>query len=430
MKIWIRFNLSLTLLLATSISTSLGDDWPQWRGGDFKSVSDESGIPTEFNKSKNIVFRIPLPGPAGSSPIVHGTNLFLTSVKDDRLVLMCFSTAGELRWESEFKKLNKNSRDGGNSASPSPCTDGVYVWAMMGTGELACYTVDGDLIWRKDLQKEYGKFDIQFGMTTTPVLDNGNLYIQLMHGNMRNSKPSIGQVIALDATSGNEIWEVTRETDGTHENKHSYASPVIYRDGSQEMLITHGADYVISHSLENGQELWRCGGFNLKGPSYNRFLRLVSSPACGDNLIVVPTAKRGPVLGLKPGLKGDVTLKEDAYHWKLAKGTPDVATPVIYDGFVYLAGENGDLTILDSATGRLTYRERLTADKQRATPVAVDGKVYIAGRRGVVVVIESGPDGKILAKNDLGEEITASPAVAEGRIYIRSFDALYAFGKK
>lgn len=409
------------------------DNWPQWRGADLRSTSSEISVPVQWDKDNNMLWRFPMPGPAGSSPVVWGENVFATSIDGDNLVLVCVGLNGKLKWKKQLEGRDQDvkSRDGANAASPSPSTDGEHVWTMMGNGVIECFTVDGHPVWKKDLQKEYGTFNIQFGMSTTPILDNGNLYIALMHGNMRDSRTtSVGQVIALDAKTGNQIWLHLRKTDGVAENKHSYASPTIYRDNNREFLITHGADYVIGHSLDDGSEMWRCGGFNPKGPNYNRFLRLVASPGCGDGIIVAPTAKRGAVLGLKVDIEGDVTSNQDAYHWKMKQGTPDVSTPLIYEGLVYLAGEKGDLSCVDAESGQQYYRERLSADKQRATPVAADGKIYLAGRRGTVYVVRAGKEFEVLAKNELGEEMTASPAISNGRIFIRTFDALYAFGKK
>lgn len=410
----------------------MADNWPQWRGADLTSKSSETSIPSELDKDKNMLWRVPMPGSAGASPVVWDDDVFVTSVDGESLLLMCVGIEdGKVKWKKVLDGVNKDSRDNANSASPSPSTDGEHVWVMMGDGNLYCFTVDGERIWKKDLQKEYGKFNIQFGMATTPVLDNGNLYLALMHGDMRNRKEtSVGQVIALDAKSGNEIWMHLRKTDGVAECTHSYASPTIYRDSNREMLVTHGADYVIGHSLEDGSEIWRCGGVNPHGDSYNPFFRFVSSPGCGDGIIVAPTCKRGPVLGLKADIEGDVSAKEEARHWKLEKGTPDVATPVIYDGLVYLAGEKGDLTCLDVETGETKYRERLFSDKHRATPVAVDGKLIINGRKGTVFVVKAGPELEVLSKNQLGEETTASPAVSNGKVFIRTYKALYAFGEK
>ncbi|MFK7767148.1 MAG: PQQ-binding-like beta-propeller repeat protein [Mariniblastus sp.] len=432
----VAFFMSLVVTAAVTLGHANADDWPQWRGGNFKSVSAEGGVLGDFDKEKNMLWRVEMPGPAGSSPVVWGDNVFVTSVEGRNLFLLCVGTDGTQRWKKRLDGEDIKSRDGANGASPSPSTDGEHVWCMMGNGILTCFTVEGELAWKKDLQEEYGKFDIQFGMSTTPILDNGNLYLALMHGAMRGrdgKKPSVGHVIALDAKTGNEIWKQVRKTDGYAENKHSYASPTIYRDAGEEFLVTHGADYVIAHSLDDGSELWRCGGFNQQGDSYNPFLRLVSSPSCGPGVVIVPTAKGGPIfsLSVQDGkLKGDITKNEKAYRWKNSRGTPDVATPVVYEGFIYLAGEKGDLSCLDLETGEVVYRKRTFVDKQRSTPVAVDGKIFVTGRNGDVFVIRAGKELEVISKMELGEETTASPAISNGKLYVRTFNALYAFGEK
>ena len=427
---------ALIAFMVTSATCSAQDqNWPQWRGNNFTSVSNAGGLPDKLDKGANLLWRTEMPGPAGSSPAIWDDNIFVTSMDGDNLYLLSVAMDGKEKWRKRLDGTNIKSRDGANAASPSPSTDGEHVWAMMGNGVLSCFTVDGELAWKKDLQEVYGKFDIQFGMSMTPVLDNGNLYLALMHGAMRGRdgrKPSIGQVIALDAKTGSEIWVHVRKTDGQGENKHSYASPTIYRDGGTEFLLTHGADYVIAHSLEDGSELWRCGGFNPK-EGYNLFLRLVSSPTCAPGMVVVPTAKGGPVFALdveNGKLKGDVTKNEKAFKWRRRQGTPDVATPVVYDGCIYLAGEKGDLTCLDMLTGDVNYRERVFASKHRSTPVAADGKLYVTGRDGTLFVIRAGKEMEVLSKVELGEDTTASPAIANGKIIVRTFDALYAFGEK
>ncbi len=414
-----------------SSGLSANDNWPQWRGEKLDSVSGESGLPGELDKEKNLLWRTELPGPAGASPVVWGDKVFVSTIADDKLELHCISTSGKPLWKKRLDGVNRNSRDGGNSASPSPCTDGEHVWCMMGDGMLYCFTMDGNQVWKNNLQAMYGEFIIQFGMTSTPILDNGRLYLQLIHGSMRErDKTSEGWVLAFDAKSGKEIWKHRRKTDGIIENKHSYASPTIYRDADVKYLLTHGGDYVIAHSLKDGSEIWRCGGLNPKGSGYNPTLRFVSSPTTVPGMIVVPTAKNGVVKSLKPGLKGDVTNQESSQHWVMKRGTPDVATPLIHDGLVYLARENGVLVCVDAKTGELVYQERILDDRHRSTPVYADGKIYLAGRKGNIVVVKAGREMEVISKCELGEQTTASPAIADGMVFIRTFDALYAFGNK
>lgn len=407
-----------------------GDNWPQWRGANLDNFSPEKGLPAKFDRENNLLWRIEMPGPAGSSPVVWNDQIFVTSANDEKLELLAFDSSGKQLWTAQLDGENRKLRmDSANFAAPSPLTDGQYIWATSSAGVLHCFSMDGTPVWKLDLQEKYGKFDIQFGMANTPVLDNGRLYHQLLHGNMQDDTPGVGIVMCLDAKSGREIWRVDRPSKATYENKHSYASPIIYRDAEREYLIIHGGDVATAHSLSNGEEIWRVGGLN-PAASYNNYLRFVSSPGVAPGVIVVPSAKQGPVLGLRADGKGDLTGQTSAYLWKMERGTPDVASPVIHEGLVYLCIENGAITCLDAQTGEEFYKERLLADQHRSTPVVADGKLFITGRKGKVIVLATGKEPKVLAENDLGEVTTASPAISNGKIYIRTFEALYCFGQK
>jgi outer membrane protein assembly factor BamB len=191
------------------------DNWPQWRGPGLNSVSPESDV-IESLSEDNRLWRVELPGPGriesdclGRSNLCDvdggtesGADMYLISVGID----------GEIQWRQKMDGANRNSRDNANSASPSPCTDGEHVWAMMGNGILQCFTMTGHPVWKKDLQQAYGKFNIQFGMTTTPVLDDGRIYLALMHGNMRNRQRNFDRTcdcVGWRNRRGNLVSEAT-----------------------------------------------------------------------------------------------------------------------------------------------------------------------------------------------------------------------------
>jgi outer membrane protein assembly factor BamB len=415
--------LALGGLTSLSLREASAENWPQWRGPQNDGISPETGLPVQWNKTENVAWRLPLPGPAGATPVVWGDQIFLTSSKSGGdLLLISVSTAGKKLWEVQVSGGDRTVRgDEGNSASPSPVTDGKHVWAFMANGVLGCYDFQGREVWKFNLQDRYGPFAIQFGMTSSPLLDGDRLYMQLLH-----SKAAL--VLALDKNTGEEVWAQNRPSDARAECEHSYASPVLYRDGKQAFLLTHGADYVVAHRLEDGKEIWRCGGLNPRG-NYNPTLRFVASPVTAPGLIVVPSAKNGPVLGLSPDARGDISDTEKSHLWTRADNTPDVPSPLVHDGLVYLCRENGVLICMDAETGREKYQKRAFSDRYRASPVYGDGKIYITARGGVVTVVKAGPKFEILAQNDLGEPISASPAISNGRLYFRTFDALYAIGE-
>lgn len=418
------------LLLSTAMACSLpaalqAENWPQWRGTKLDGISGEKNLPTKFSKTENVAWRFPLPGPAGASPVVWGDKVFLTTVDGNDLTLLCISTEGKLVWKQVVSQGNKVVRDGeGNSCSPSPSTDGKHVWAFMANGALACYTVDGSEVWKMNVQDRYGKLDIAFGMTSTPILDGDKLYLQLIHGE-GNPDTREAMVVCLDAASGKEVWKVDRPSDGKNECEHSYASPIIYRDAKQEFLLTHGADYAVAHRLTDGTEIFRVGNLNPKG-NYNPTLRFVASPVAADGMIVIPSAKNGPVFCIKPDAAGDISFKDDAYLWQKERDTPDVPSPIVHDGIVYLCRENGNLICLDAKSGEEFFTAPTERDRHRASPVYADGHIYLTARNGIVTVVKAGKTFEKVASNNMEESISSSPAIADGTIYIRTFDALYA----
>lgn len=416
-------------LFAPACPTLFAENWPNWRGPQNNGISREQNLPSEFGKSRNFLWRLPLPGPAGASPIVWADRIFLSSPDDAELQLLCISTDGRELWRRTVGQGNRKIRgDEGNLCSPSPVTDGVHVWSLMGSGNLACFDFNGVEAWKCNLQDRYGKFKIAFGMSSTPVLDGDRLYLQLIHGD-GNPDTHEALVLALDKNTGKEVWKQSRVSDGRHECESSYASPILYNDGKLKFLLTHGNDYIIAHRLEDGGEIWRCGGLNPKS-NYNDTLRFVASPAMAPGLVVVPSAKNGPVVGLRPDGTGDVTDSKQFQLWKRAHNTPDVPSPLIHDGLVYLCRENGGLICLDAGDGREIYQKSTRRVRHRASPVYADGKIFITSRDGEISVVKAGRQFELLHTNELGEQISASPAISGGRIYFRTFEALWAVGSK
>lgn len=418
----------LALGLTCADQTAFAENWPQWRGAKHNGIANETGIATKWSKTENVAWRLPLPGPGGATPVVWGERVFVTSVNKSELLLICAGTDGKEQWRQVMTAGNKDVRgDEGNSASPSPSTDGEHVWAMMANGVLGCYSVAGKEVWKFDLQKKYGEFNIQFGMTSTPLLDGDRLYLQLIHGE-GNPKTREAVVVCLDKKTGQEIWKRDRPSDAIAECEHSYASPTMYDDGQSKFLLSHGADFIVAHDLSDGHELWRCGNLNSK-TKYDQTLRFVASPVTAPGIVVVPTAKGAPLIALKPDGKGDVTNKAATHLWKYPK-TPDVPSPLIHDGLVYLCMTDGQVHCLDEKTGEQIYQKRAFNDQYRASPVYADGKLFVTARGGLVTVFKAGREFEVLAENELGEVMSASPAIANKTLYLRTFDALWAIRMK
>ena len=216
------------ILIGLVAGQAFAEGWPQWRGPRHDGIAAANGLPEKWSRTENVAWRTPLPGRAGATPCVWNDRIYLTSNEGDDLVLLCIAAAdGAVKWKRTVCTGNQDARAGeGNSASPSPSTDGEHVWVFFGTGILACYSKDGSEVWKFDVNDRFGRIDIQFGMTSTPVLDGDHLYLQLIHGAMKlDDQSRTGKVIKLDKKTGATVWEIDRITDAQFECKHSYASP-------------------------------------------------------------------------------------------------------------------------------------------------------------------------------------------------------------
>lgn len=413
--------LALTLVTLASSGTLLAENWPQWRGPRFDGTSMETGLPTTWDRTENVRWRLELPGPAASTPIVWGDRIFLTSTREgsDDLLVLAVSREGRVLWErgidrgslEVFPRFSHET----SPASPSPVTDGTHLWALFGTGKLVCLDLDGELVWETDLAALYGEPNMYFGLSMSPLLYRDHLYLQLLHTDAQ-------LVVALDKSTGREVWKTKRPTDARDECLHSYASPMPFGDS----VLIHGADYITAHRVEDGAEVWRYGTLN-PAENYNSTFRLVATPVTRGDLVVVPTAKRGPVIGLRAaGARGLLDAESDRIAWTLPRGTPDVPSPLVHEDLVYLSGERGTLAVLDAGDGSTLYQERVHQSPHRASPVHADGKLFLTGTDGTVSVLRPGPEFEVLAKNELNEYLAASPAISNGTLYLRTYKALYA----
>src|SRR5262245_44606572 len=151
---------------------AFADNWPQWRGPRNDGTSQEKNIPTEWSETKNIAWKLPLPGRGGSTPCIWEDKIFLTSTVEGSsdLLAICVNTSGKEVWRKTLSKGTSTARaDEGDAASPSPSTDGKHVWFFFGTGDLICLDLKGNEVWNLNAQNRYGKFRNQFGMHSTPV---------------------------------------------------------------------------------------------------------------------------------------------------------------------------------------------------------------------------------------------------------------------
>jgi outer membrane protein assembly factor BamB len=442
-------SLFLALALTGTASVHAGN-WPNWRGPNQDGSSEEKNLPAKFSKTEGVKWAAALPGLSASVPAVWGDSVFVTApiYAEQKFVGMCLDAkTGAIRWSkplAEGTKWDKSS----NLASPSPVTDGERVMFFFATGDLACFDFSGKELWKRQLAKDHGNFATQWTYSSSPVLDGGKLYIQVLQRNEAfefqgvkkgvEGSPNDSYILAIDPATGKELWKVVRPSDAMSETREAFSTPVFTTyNGKRQMLVT-GGDIISGHDAATGQELWRWGNWN---PDQNKNLRLVPSAVAGEGVAVVCSPKKRPVFGVKMGLTGK--LDDSALAWTSdpKEFSSDVSTPLFYQGHLYvLSSDYKKISCVDIKTGKVFWTGDLGSKaKFEASPTAGDGKIYMTNFWGEVYVVSASPDKfELLNVADMGDgskaqgndgSVRCSIPIANGCLYIRAQDKLYCVGR-
>lgn len=455
-----------SLILTASLLTAAESNWPQWRGPLFNgSNPSASGLAVEWTTETNVLWKAELPSWSAATPAVWGDVVFITSAEEgfntpqrygrgggrgagpggrrpggpgqggrgpgpggrpegaserssrDAILLMALNRGdGSTLWERAIGAGNRIYRKQ-NLASPSPITDGRHVWVLTGGGDFSCYDMEGNKIWSRNIQSDYGSFGLNHGYASTPRLHNGRLYLQVLHG-MKTDEPSY--VFAVDPKTGKTVWKVDRPTDATAESPDDYSTPLIVQAGGREQLVVSGGDYVTGHDLKSGKELWRMGGFN---PGHERFYRTIASSIHIGDTVYTPSTRGNPFIAFKAG--GEGWISDTAKIWENARGA-DVPTPTTDGERLFVVTDRGVLNVLDPKTGELLAdRLRLEPGTYSSSPLLADGKLYATNEEGATTVVDVEAGYKILATNRLDSHTLASPIAVGSQIFIRTASHLY-----
>jgi len=413
---------ALTPCLLVLAGVSLGaENWPQWRGPQGNGVSAETDLPVTWSTTENVAWKLAMPERSGSTPVVWDDLVFLNVGEGPNLELWAVDRAdGTVRWKRSLGDGNVRMRKQ-QMSSPSPVTDGQTVWVMTGTGVLKAFTYSGMERWARDIQQDYGRFGLNWGYASSPLLHEGALFVQVLHG-MKTDDPSY--LLRIDAATGETRWRVERPTRAIAESPDAYTTPALLQYADVTEIVISGGDVVTGHDPATGRELWRVNGLN---PTNNRSYRIVASPVVYDDLIFTPSRER-PLLALRPGGRGDVSGSH--VRWRFNNG-PDVPTPVTDGAYFYSINDRGIMYCLNARTGETVYGpQRLRNATYSGSAVLAGGRIYITDEDGVTSVVRAGPKFEILAENDLVDYTLSSPAVSDGQIFIRTAAFVYAIGDR
>jgi outer membrane protein assembly factor BamB len=431
--------ISLVCLL-TAASWTHAENWPNWRGPHFNGSTTLKNLPVQFSTTENIAWSVDLPGAAAATPIVWEDRVFLAGVDaaSDTLLASCYSRAdGRLLWQHDVAKGSRKDYRS-NFASASPVTDGKIVVFFYGNGDLVCYDLDGKKQWARNIQKDYGDFAFLWTFSSSPLLYEGRLYLQVLQrdvpveGRGLRGQANKSYLLALDPQTGETLWRQFRPSKAVAESRESFSTPIPYVHQDTTQLLISGGDDLTAHDPETGEELWRWGTWN---PDRITHWRLVPSPVVGEGIVLACAPKNDPIYAIRADGQG--LLDDGAVAWVSARRSEvsaDVPTPAFYDGdFFVLSDLRRALSRVEPRTGNVKWViETPGRAKYEASPLAADGKIYLINFDGTVVIYNAA-DGEQLNSISMdapkdGEMVRASISAAYGQLFIRTTRKLYCVG--
>jgi outer membrane protein assembly factor BamB len=429
--------IALVALFAVSVRAQTGN-WPAFRGDNAAGVAATGHPPSvwDVGSSRNIRWKLALPGLGHSSPIVWGDRVYVTAavplektsdelkigdsdeagidpakdlVRHSWRLYAIDRATGKVVWERTahegVPRIKRHAKS--SHASATPATNGKVVVALFGSEGLFCFDANGTILWKQDLGvMDLGLVDdptYQWGPASSPIIVDNLAIVQ-------NDRHKDSYLIAFDLATGKEAWRSPRA------EWPAWSTPVVMRAAAGTELVTNSPHYIRGHDPRTGKELWRVQdpGGEVK----------VVTPVAAEGMVIVtggyPSGAR-PIYAIRPG--GEIA-------WKADNGSPYTPTPLVYDGLLYVLRDNGVVTVYEVKTGARIYQQRLAvgAGGFSASPVAADGRVYFTSEDGDVFVVRAGRTFELLARNTMGQVCMASPAISGDLLIVRTRSMLYGIG--
>lgn len=411
-------------------------NWPEWRGLYNSGAVNGGATPVEFSETKNVKWKVEIPGKGHATPIVWGNQIIIqTAVPTDKkvektdaapanpmsptqtdlihqfTVISVDKASGKINWKTVVKEElpAERTHELGSWASNSPVTDGENIYAFFGSRGLYCLDMKGNVKWSRN----FGQMEIvaSFGEGSTPAVYKDKVFVQWDHQQK-------SYLYALDKNTGKEVWTAERE------EITSWATPLVVEVNGKAQVITSATNKVRSYDAETGKVTWECTGMTRN---------VIPNPMYADGILYLMSGFRGNAVKAIDLAKaqGDIT-GTPAILWEYNQDASYTPSPVLMDGKLYfLKGNNGIITCLDAKTGKPFYSNQKIDGITNifSSPTGNKDKIYVAATNQVSV-IKAGAEFAVLATNKLDETFESSPIVVGNDLFLRGAKYLYCISEK
>ena len=402
-------------------------EWPQFRGPSGSGIAAADAHPaTTWSATQNMKWKVALPGPGSSSPVIAGERVFITCYsgygdgssgadpeKLQRHLICLQRNSGKVLWDKSVPaelpedEYSGNLREHGY-ASNTPVTDGERVYAFFGKTGVLAFDFDGRQLWKVNVGKQSS--NRRWGSAASPILCQKTVIV--------NAAEEGRSVLALDKLTGKEVWKTE-----VNSLELSFVTPVLVEcAGGRSDLALAVPGEMWGLNPDTGKLRW----FAQTGITGNVSPSLVAA----DGIVYATGGyPRQGTIAARAGGKGDVTQTNVLWSSQSASYVP---SPVVCQGHLFVVSDQGSALCLEAKTGKLVYKERLPgvtgAKPFYASVVLADGHLYATSRRNGTFVIQAAPTFTLVAQNKFDGDDTdfnGTPAIVGHQLFLRSNRFVY-----
>ncbi len=387
-------------------------DWAWWRGPNFDGSVTAAHVTTEWNDSKNVLWKAKVPGRGHGSAIVVGSQVLIAAADNKRDIqsVLCFDFAsGKQVWEAVVHRggIYKRGNKKASQASSTPACDGKHVFINFlnkGAIHTSAISLDGEVVWTKKISD----YIVHQGYGSSPLLFEDLVIVTA-------DNKGGGKIAALKRNNGDIAWEHKRP------KKPNYPSPVVYDLFGKKQLILTGCDKVTSLNPRTGKLHWEVEGATTEC--------VTTSVTDGTHVYTSGGYPKNHVSAVKADGSGKVA-------WEV-KSRVYVPSMLIRDGHLYSVLDAGIVSCRRCSDGQEVWKHRING-AHSSSPALVNNLIFATDEAGTTTVFKATPDGfEQVGKNKLNAEVFSTPTFAHGRMLLRAAkkedgkrqEYLYAIGK-
>ncbi len=397
-------NVLLLLTLCFVLFSATAQEPTRWRGPHGNGVYDETGLLKSWPEAgPQVLWHFDGLGEGFSSPAFANDKIYLSGMVDGQGYIYALSEDGKLLWKAPYGPEFTESYPGSRS---TPVIVGDLLYMYSGLGQVVCMdAATGTVKWKKDVMKELGGRNIQWGVTETLAVDGDKLFVT--PGGEEHT------VVALNRKTGALVWSSKALGE-----KSAYCAPLVVKLPGRTLLVTMLESHIVGIDANTGKFLW-------SHEQPNRWSVHSNTPLYHDGGLFCFSGYGQGGVKLKLSADGSSVTKE----WFSKTMDNRIGGAVLVNGYIYGSGDNNRVwQCIDWKTGEQKYAATGLA---MGTVIYADGMLYCYTDRGELALVECTPAGfniRSKTKVELGtSQHWAHPVIDKGRLFVRHGNTLIVY---